>query len=252
MAQRKTKSTAKTTGKSTKKTAVKKTKTASKRVNKTLAEKSEKMIKNELRSDNKPNTYKIEFPREYVKFGAIGLVVIIALIGFSLSDWLIVGSVNGSPITRIELYRTMEDLSGQQTLQNMVTEKLIMQEARNQNVAVTQAEIDQQIATLESNLTDSGQSLDQALAMQGQSRAGLERQIRIQTLIEKLLEGQVEISDEDIQEYLDEDLVMAPEDASEEERADLAREQLQQDRQQQFFQTWIAGLREQAEISTSL
>ena len=187
-----------------------------------------------------------KFSKKQVIVFAIVLVVLASLYFFR--GLYISAMVNNQPISRLEVIRMLEERQGQQALDNLITETLVMQEARKSGITVGQEDVDQQISEIEQNLTSQGQTLESALAFQGMTREDLSRQVELQLLIEKLLSDNVEVSEEEVNTYIEENESLFSEDMSEEEIKNQAREQLKQQKVGQEFQTWITELKNNANI----
>ncbi len=133
------------------------------------------------------------------------LVLITALISASIwradSEW--VAKVNGEKITRAELYDAMYANIGPDSLQNLVTEKLIAQEAKAQNVSVSKEELGERMNELITQQFGSEEQFDQLLAMYGISRSDFEDQMKTQITIEKILEPSITLGDDVLAEYFE-------------------------------------------------
>ena len=117
---------------------------------------------------------------------AIAVLVVLALFYFFRS-FLFVAFVNGKPISRWALDRELERVGGQQILNTKIAEMLVFQKAKKQKVTISEAELNSEVKKLEDNFKAQGQTLDDILALQGQSRKEFLRQIQLQLLVEKML-----------------------------------------------------------------
>lgn len=176
------------------------------------------------------------------------LIVILLIAAYYLRGLIIVATVNGEPISRLSVIRVLEKQQGAQALDTIITEKLILQEARKQNLNVTQTEIDEEIAKIEANLSEQGQNLDQLLQFQGISKEELNKQIKLQKLV-SLMINTTEITDEEVDQYLEENESTIPEGIGEEEIKEQARESLKQQKLSQDVQLYLEELRSQANIN---
>jgi foldase protein PrsA len=179
----------------------------------------------------------------------IGVVVLILLgLLYYFKSFFIAATVNGQPITRYEIVKELEAQGGKQTLNNLVTEKLIQQEAKKQNVTVDQKEVDNEIKKLDDSLKKQGQSLNDVLTARGLTHDGLEKQIRIQKIIEKLLGKSVTVSDSDVNKYIETNKQMYPDGATAQVKTQV-KDQLKQQKLSEKFQTWISDLEKKAKIN---
>jgi len=129
----------------------------------------------------------------------------------------------------------------------MINEELIKQAAKDQKIVISQEKIDEEMAKIEKSLPE-GMSLDQALQMQGMSRENLEEQMRLQLAIEEILAPKIQITDEELKQYIEEnkDYFSATEEAKIKEEA---QESLRQQKLNQNFQSWLQELTEKAKIN---
>jgi len=131
------------------------------------------------------------------------IVAFFAALYFSRS-YLVVAFVNRRPVTRWALDRQLEKVGGQQTLNNMITEMLINQEAKKQNITVSQADLDQKFTEIDNQLKKQGQSLESLLLANNETRADFDRQMKIQVLLEKMLGKDINITEEEMSKYFNE------------------------------------------------
>ena len=71
-------------------------------------------------------------------------ILVLALIGLFLTNkgLLVAALVNGKPIFRWDLTRTLTSRFGQQTIESMINERLIAGAAKKAGVSVSQGEVD--------------------------------------------------------------------------------------------------------------
>lgn len=176
----------------------------------------------------------------------IGGIFLFLLAIFVLKNFLIAATVNGQPISRITVIKELEKQGGKQTLDGMITRILIQQEAKNNNITVSQEELDAEIKKIEESLKEQQTTLDAALELQGMTRNDLNNDIRLQIIVQKLVENKVEITDEEVNEFLTENADFFPEDATNEEKMTDAREQLKQQKISLETQTLVENLQKNA------
>lgn len=177
----------------------------------------------------------------------IGVVSLLAILWLS-KDLVIAGMVNGKPISRLSILKQAEKAQGAQILEGMITDRLILAEAKEQNIQVSEEEINQQIDEIRSQISATGQDFEQALAMQNMTVEDLEERIKIQKVVEQLLADRVEVTEEEIDQYLEDNKDFLPEDLSEEELRAQAEAQLQNQQLAQEYRTWLEELKEKAQI----
>lgn len=218
----------KTTGVTTKKAAVRKS------VENTTSPSLQKNIRTYARN-----------PRLWV---GVGVVVIVVLL-FLFKGLFIAATVNGQPISRLSVVSQLEKQNGKQALSGLVVQTLVKQEAQKRHISVTQSDIDAQIKKIEDQLKGQGVTLDDALASQGMTRADLNDQLQLQTLVEKMVGTTSAVSDADVQKYIDDNKSSLPTNLSDSQLQAQVRSQLAQQNMQQEEQTFIANLQKQAKIT---
>lgn len=134
------------------------------------------------------------------------LVLITALIsaGVWRDDAQWVAKVNGEKVTQAELYDEMYANMGPDSLQNLITEKLIAQEAKAQDISVSDEELDERMNKLINQQFGSEEQFEQLLAMYNMSRADFEEQMRNQITVGKILEPSIDLKDEELKTYFEE------------------------------------------------
>jgi len=183
------------------------------------------------------------------KFLIVLGVATLAVVAYRFRSQVIVVTVNGQPITRLALIRRLERQAGKPTLDNLITEVLIYQEAAERDVSATDGEVAEKVAQLEANLNAQGQQLSQVLGAQGVSWDEMEEQTRLQILVEKLAGQGIEVTDQEIDEYIETNRDFFPEDADPEELREDVRAQLESQKFNEAIQGWLAGLHEGASIN---
>lgn len=180
----------------------------------------------------------------------VAALVIILLAGllYFFRSLFIVAIVNGQPIDRISFTKELEKAAGPQILNQLVTKALVLQEAKKQNVAISDNEIAAEIKKIEDQLTAQGQKLDDALAAQSMTRKDLQEQIRIQKLAEKMLAKEVEITDKEVDDYVTQNKDALQQSSNSGELKKQVREQLKQQKLQERFRTWLQELQQKAKI----
>lgn len=174
------------------------------------------------------------------------LVLLLALYYFR--GQFVVAMVNGQPIFRSALVRELERQSGQQVLDTLILKTVIMQEAAKQKVSVMPNEVDDEIAKLEETFKNRGQDLESALAVQGMTRADLKEQMMLQKLVEKMVDQTVEVSDDEVKKYMDENKAFLPKDAKPDELKAEIKSQLEQQKKTAKVQEWVTKLKDEAKV----
>lgn len=171
-----------------------------------------------------------------------GIVVIAVLVLLYLFKGLFVAAtVNGYPITRVAVIQELEKQDGGSVLQSLVTKHLITEEAKKSSVTVSKEQLDSEIAKIEESIKAQGQTLDEALATQGWTRADLEDQIKTQLIVEAILADKVNVSEQEVDDYIKENKSTEPRESI----SSLLRQQ----KLMTEYQTWIQDLLSKAKIN---
>lgn len=179
----------------------------------------------------------------------VPVAVIIALVLYRFKGVLVAATVNGEPISRISLIQQLEKQGGKTILDNLVTNALILQEAKKQNVTVTPQEISDQINKISDNLKKQGQDLDQALASQGMTKNDLNDQIKLQIIVQKLAGQGIEVTDKEAQDSFNQNKTTYPKNTKFETVKDQIISDLKSQKLNQKISTWLNDLRTKAKIS---
>jgi parvulin-like peptidyl-prolyl isomerase len=179
---------------------------------------------------------------------AAAIILIIGVLGYFGKGFLVAAIVNGTPISRISIDSELEKQSGQKVLDAAVTKILISQELKNKNITVSDKEVNDELKKIDDQLKTQNQSLDSALSAQGMTKSELVNQIKIQKGVEKLLGGEIKISDEEISKFLTDNQQYLPTGKTDAELKQIAVEQLKQQKLDEKYQTWISGLQSKASV----
>lgn len=157
--------------------------------------------------DTKTEQLLPQFPRlpvsrpPIVRAALIVLVIGLLAVLYINKGLFLAAVVNGKPIYRWDLNQTLMSRFGSKTLDGMISEALINEEARKAGVSVTKSDIDAKTKSLVDSI-GGGMSIDALLAYQGMTRADFESQLKLQMTVEKLLGKDMTITDDDVTGYL--------------------------------------------------
>lgn len=176
----------------------------------------------------------------------IVLVIGILVLAMVKKSWFVVAMVNGMPITNLELQAKLNQQFKSQIINQMINEKIILDEARKNNATAQEEEIDKKISDLEASVGGKD-TLDSLLTQQGQTRTSLREQIRIQLAITKLYGKEATVSAEELANFLkqNKDQLKATDSASQEKEA---TEALKQQKLSQIFTQKFQELKQKAKI----
>lgn len=175
------------------------------------------------------------------------LVLGLLLLAYYKKNWFIAATVNGSPVTNFELLFQMNAQFKEQTLSQMINEKLILQEARKNNIVITQTDINQKIADIEKSV-GGPQILDSLLSQQGQTRDSVKDQMRYLLIRDKLYENEATVSTQEVQDFIDQNnsQMKATESA---EQTKEATDIIKQQKIGQLFNEKFANIKKEAKIN---
>jgi hypothetical protein len=226
-----------------KKTDKKKSKNKSKK--KKSEQKKKKSDKSQKEKKDKKKVFKNVFDKKTL---VILLVVAVLGLAYIYRGMFVAAIVNGMPISRWQILKRAEQAQGQQILDSIITEKLVKQKAEKEGITVSDEDLSQEIDQIKKSVEGQDQSFDQILAMQGMTLEDLKDRLRLNKMIEQLLAGEVEVTEEQVNQYIEDNKDFFPEDMSEEEKKQSAKDQLRQQQMNQKYQEWVKQLKDKARI----
>ena len=135
-----------------------------------------------------------------VGIGAVIAVVVVIVLYLNFAQAETVATVNGQKITKDELFEKLLQQDRGVTLDAMITEILIEQEAQKANIRVTDEEIEKEIDKVKSQFS-SDMEFQQTLSQLGVTVDDLRRQARSNLLVKKNLLPEIEVTEEALQQY---------------------------------------------------
>lgn len=184
--------------------------------------------------------------RSSKKFYLILIIVGVLLLAFYKKDLFIAAMVNGSPITNLDLQLRLNKQFRSQTLNQMINEKIILDEAAKNNAIASEDEVNRKISEIEVSV-GGAEALNTLLTQQGQTRESIKQQIKLQLAIEKLYAKEATISAQEVDKFLEtsRETLRATDSASQQKEA---KELLKQQKLSQIFNQKFTELRQQAKI----
>ncbi len=176
------------------------------------------------------------------------LILAVGIIGLLLANkgLVVAGIVNGKPIFRWELNKTLVSRFGKQTLEGIISERLIADAAAKAGVSVTKEDIEAKENEIVSGLAGDVK-LEDLLKLQGLTKEDFDSQIKLQLTVEKLLSKDISVSEEDITSYIatNRSTLTATDEASlrTEARAALVNQKVSEK-----IQPWFMELKDSAKI----
>lgn len=176
------------------------------------------------------------------------IVIIVAALLFYFKGLFIAAVVNGTPISRFSVISELEKTYGKQTLSSLIAKTLIFQEAQKRNVTVNQQEVDDAVKKISDSLIAQGQNFDQALAMQGMTKEDFAKQVKIQKLVEKMFGKDIKVADKEVTDYIEKNKDTIPSNLTGENLNKSAKQQLEQQKLSDKFQSWLTNAQKNAKI----
>lgn len=162
-----------------------------------------------------------------------------------------VARVNGETITKEELYQRLEKRAGKQILDEMITEKLILQEAAKNKIKITDKEIKSKLADMKTRMGGE-KSFNAQLKQSGYTLEDINKQVEIQTIVEKLLGKNVKITESEIKKFYDDNKEIRFKDKKLKEVRGQIIEALKQAKYEQELPKWIESLKKKSKIVNDL
>lgn len=177
----------------------------------------------------------------------VGILVLLFIGLLAANKGLIIAAVvNGKPIYTWQLNSAMRNRFGQQTLEGMIGEQLIADQARSSGITVTQQDVEAKQQEVLGSL-GADVKLDDLLKFQGLTKADFINQLKLQLLVEKLLTKDLVITEADIQQYIATNTatLVATEPAKLKQEATQA---IKTSIVNEKLQTWFAEVRQKAKV----
>ena len=156
---------------------------------------------------------------------------------------IFIARVNGQPISRIEFYKELQKSSGETVLNDLITKKLISQEADKRGIKISEADVQNELGKIRSSIESQGSTLEDVLTYQGVTKAQLVENIQIQKKLEGILKEQITVSDSDVKDYYDQNKTAYPATQTFDQLKDQIRSELYQSKIQEAYASWIAEVR---------
>lgn len=176
------------------------------------------------------------------------IVLLVALAFWFFRDQVIVAMVNGKPITRFQVISELEKQGASQILDSLVTMELVNQAINKADVGVDNQEITDQMAEIETSLAAQDQNLDDILAMQNLTREDIEKDIKLNLQVDKILADKIQVTEEEVMEYFETNKEFLGEDANYGEMKEDIEAQVIQEKRSAAQQEWLETLRSEANI----
>ena len=200
----------------------------------------------DVSSDSTSMNNDLSSPKKSKLIYVIIFIIALGLLFLTNKGLLLAAVVDGRPIFRWELNKAMNSRFGKQTLENIISERLIASEAQKANVRVTQEEVNAKEQEVTKNLGENVK-LEDLLKFQGMTKADFDSQIRLQMTVEKVLGKDLSLTDNDIDNFIatNRATLVATDPAM---LRDEARQAIMSQKIGEKLQPWFAALKDKAKI----
>ena len=170
------------------------------------------------KKDNLPKVVESDVRRSFLerrRFSVLGVGLGALLLLFLAYRFFVLAWVDRVPVTRLQLDKRLENKFGKETTEQIISETLLLSEARRKNTGVSKADLDREVK----KITDQqgGQDkLNQILQVQNMSMDEFRDRIRYQLLIEKMFGGEATVSAQEVDEYIQKNKDQFPETINDE------------------------------------
>lgn len=131
------------------------------------------------------------------------IIAVVVFLSLALTKEDAVAMVNGEAISKDELYEQMESQYGAATVEQLIADKIVAVEAKKKKIAITDKELNNQVEDLKESYGGE-EVFSQVLQSNNTTLAVIKQDLKNYLTIKELLEPQIEISDEEMQTYFDE------------------------------------------------
>lgn len=182
----------------------------------------------------------------------IALGVVVFLLVQKNRSMFIVGTVNKSPVSRLELNAKMAEKYGNQTFEEIVSERLLTENLKKYKISVSEKEVQDELTKIKAQYGGEEQ-FKSAIAQFGMTEAKAFESIKQSIGLKKIIEtvNKIEIKDADISKYFTENkdsyLGKKLEDVSTEIKDILYQQEVYS-----LSQEWYSQVRKDAKVSSFL
>lgn len=198
----------------------------------------------------------VETPRSDVrvnkKFGSRNVRIVIALgviagILYLLKGVFVVALINNIPVSRIEVIKELEKRYGQQVADKLITNKLILQEARKQGKLATNEQVEEELNKIKASVEAQGMTFENALSLQGTSEAEVRNSVLVYKSAQNLIADTISVSDDEVLGYYDENKALYEDQEFEDVKDDIKSQLMDQKLQSELF-AYIQELKTNSDI----
>lgn len=142
-----------------------------------------------------------ETKKNYLLYILFLLLIALGFILYKNKDLYLSGTYNGKPVFAWELNSRLKQRFGSQVLDELINERIVLEEAAKKNIAVTQDEINKKVSEIEKSLGNKT-SFDEALKQQGLTLEEFRNQIKLRLIVDKIVGSDVKVTDKEVEDYI--------------------------------------------------
>jgi hypothetical protein len=209
---------------------------------KTSRKKEAEMTASEVALNDSAPKSKI-ITRKYI-YAVVGVLVVIGLL-LAASRYWVVAWVDNKPVTKFELYSLLEKRDQGKTSEELIVEKLLQSEGQKQRQTISDAEVEAEVKKVEAQ-QGGPEQLNQVLAANGTTYEDFRDLVKRQLLIQKLFGQGINITDEDVNKYMEENkdalppsVLENPESSEAAQLKESVREQLKWTQVSENYTKWV-------------
>ncbi|NLN07394.1 MAG: foldase [Firmicutes bacterium] len=133
---------------------------------------------------------------------AVLLVIAVGVAVFALAHEEVVATVNGEKITKEELYRELVPNRGEYVLEQLISERVIMQAAKKEGIKVTEEEVTAELEKMIAELYGGSRDyFETVLSQYGLTEQTLKNNIRVNLLLKKIVRSKITVTEEEVQKH---------------------------------------------------
>lgn len=179
---------------------------------------------------------------------AVVVVLVLGALAYYGRGWVIAATVDGTPIARLSVISLLEKQSGKNALDLLINKMLIEKEAKAKNITVSNDELIQSVKDIESEITAQGGTLQTYLKQNGIAESEFRKQVTVQKELEKLLGDKIQVTDQEVEQYIATNKVTLPKGQEDISKKQIAS-QLQQQKLSQEAPKFLSDLKAAADIN---
>ncbi|MCG5254840.1 SurA N-terminal domain-containing protein [Brevibacillus agri] len=177
------------------------------------------------------------------------LILSLVIMGMSEKEEpRVIAKVNGTTISESQYLMELQKQYGEQILDQLITETLIIQEAEKKNVNVTENQVISELEKMKENM-GSPERFNQFLEQYKMTEDQVKERIKINMLLNNIFVDKVQVTEEEMKSFYEENKdrfgSVTP---SYEQVKNLLKERILEDKKQEQIPVWIDELKKKAKI----